>query len=535
MFKQQYDYIIVGSGSAGCVVANRLSADPKCNVLLLETGKHSRSIWLRLPIGYFRTIYDDRFSRVFDTEPGKYNGNRNVLCPRGRVVGGSSMINGLVFIRGQREDFDGWESQGASGWGFEDVLPYFKRIETWQDGANQYRGDSGEISVSDLRQDNPHCSAWLVAAQQYGLPKNSDPNAESTYGVCNHQLSIRDRWRCSAEMAFLRPIQQRPNLTVLTQAHVTRVMFNETAAKGVEWSRQGKIETALAGKEVILSAGAIQTPQILQLSGVGPKELLQDHGIEIVANSPDVGSNLQDHYQIRALLKMKGKQSLNNHVRNPLRLAEMAWKWMASGRGALTVGAGQVGGGACTKYAQRNRPDIQFNVMPLSVDKPGTPLHSYSGFTTSFWQCHPQSRGSVIIRSKDPFEAPRITPNYLDQAFDRKVMVEGLKITREIHNQPAFKNRWEQETLPGQECVSNEQMEEQICNHGSTVFHMTGSCRMGSDDKAVVDPKLRVRGVQNLRVIDASIMPKITFANTNAPTLMIGEKGADLIKSSESS
>ena len=524
-----YDYIIVGAGSAGCVLANRLSADPACRVLLLEAGGHDRNFWLKLPVGYFRTIYDERFSRLFPTEPSEGTAGRAIVWPRGRVLGGSSAINGLIFIRGQQEDFDDWERAGAEGWGYRDVVPHFRKLETFNGPPSQYRGAHGPLQVSTLRNDHRACRAWVDAARQLGLPANADFNGETTYGVGSYQLSIGKRWRESAAVAFLRPVLARPNLKVITAAHATRITLEGTRAVGVEWVRDGRADAARAEREVILSAGAVQSPQLLQLSGIGPAELLRKHGIPVALDLPGVGENLQDHYQARTIVRMRGRNSLNDDVRNPFRLAHMGWEWLAHGRGPLTVGAGQVGGAACTQYASNGRPDIQFNVMPLSVDKPGDPLHRYSGFTASFWQCHPQSRGRTTISSADPMQAPRIEPRYLSAERDRKVVVAGIRMLREIYQQPAFRDLWDEEVVPGPTAQTDQQLLEFARAHGGTVFHASGTCRMGSDDMAVVDPGLRVHGIERLRVVDASIMPTVTSANTNAAALMIGEKGASLV------
>ena len=521
-----FDYIIVGSGSAGSLLANRLSATPDYTVLVLEAGGSDRNFWLQLPIGYFRTIYDERFSRQFDTEPGEGTGGRNIVWPRGRVIGGSSSINGLIFIRGQREDFEDWERLGAKSWSYRDVLPFFRRLENYSGGENQYRGTLGELGVSDLRNDDPSCRAWIAAAQEYGLPFITDFNGETTFGVGAYQLSIKGRWRSSSATAFLTPALSRPNLTVISRAHTSRVLFEGQRTVGVEWIENDRVRQAIAKREVILSAGALQTPQILQLSGIGSEKLLAAHGIPLKVDAPEVGQNLQDHYQMRVIVRLREKVSLNDQVRNPVKLTLMGLQWLLKASGPLTVGAGQVGGGACTRYAENGRPDVQFNVMPLSVDRPGAPLHSYSGFTASVWQCHPKSRGNVRIKSIDPFEQPHIDPNYFGEDADRKVIVEGVKILRKIYSQPSYRDLWDTEVIPGEDVQTDEQIWDYVRHNGGTVFHCVGTCRMGSDAGAVVDPDLRVRGVENLRVIDASVMPQITSANTNAPTLMIAEKGA---------
>ena len=530
-----FDYIIIGSGTAGSTLAARLSEDAAVRILVLESGGADRGFWLKLPVGYYKSIYDKRVSHLYKGENDPGISGRQMDCPRGHVVGGSSSINGLIYIRGQHADFDDWSALGAEGWSFNEVLPHFRAIETYSGQPSQYRGAHGPLQVCDLRNDNPACHDWLRAAHAHGLPQNADFNGESAFGVGGYQLTLRGRWRDSAATAFLHPALKRPNLMLETGARVTEITFDGLRASGVRYIQNGITREMTADCEVILCCGSVQTPQLLQLSGIGPARLLREHGIPVRADAPEVGENLQDHLQMRTIVELDERgDSLNDQVRNPVSLAKMGLQWLFQSRGPLTVGAGQVGGAVCTKYAENGRPDIQLFVMPLSVDKPGEPLHRYSGFTTSFWQCHPESRGSIHIASSDPFRDPRICTNYLSAEKDQKVVVEGIRMVRELYNRPEFRHRWQREVVPGAKNQSDSEVLAAVRQMAGTVYHLVGTARMGSDARAVVDPELRVNGVEGLRVVDASVMPKITSANTNAPTFMIAEKAAAMIRASTS-
>lgn len=525
-----FDYIVIGGGSAGCVLANRLSGDPAARVLLLEAGSAVSNFWTKLPVGYFKTIYDPRFSRQFPVEPQASTGNRAIQWPRGKALGGSSVINGLLYIRGQHEDFDGWADLGAEGWAYRDVLPYFKKSECFAGGASEYHGGSGELSVSGLRNEHPYTGAWLDAAVEMGCPRNDDFNGAQSEGVGAYQLTIGTRWRCDTATAFLKPIRDRSNLVILTRCEVTRIIVEGGRAVGAEWLQDGQLKRARADVEVLLSAGALQSPQLLQLSGIGDASLLKKHGIPVSAHVPEVGRNLQDHYQARVIVKLKRRMSLNDATRSPIGLAKMGAQWLFQGRGPLTIGAGQVGGMARTEHAAEGRADVLFNVMPLSVDKPGDPLHKFSGFSASVTQCRPESRGTVEITSKDSRAPLRIVSNYLTEPKDVKTLVAGLRMLREIYQQPSFRDLITgDEYLPGNSVTTAAAIEEFARMKGGTVFHPCGTCRMGGDEDSVLDARLRVRGIERLRVVDASVMPTMVSTNTNAASIMIGEKGAALI------
>ena len=526
-----YDYVIVGSGTAGATLAARLTEDPSCRVLVLEAGGPDRNFWLKVPVGYYKAIYNSTFSHLYKSEPDPGIAGRQMDCPRGRVIGGSSSINGLIFIRGQHDDFDDWARLGAQGWDHASVLPHFRKLENYSGKASQWRGAHGPLQISDLRNHNPACDAWLQAAREAGLPDNPDFNGASAHGIGSYQLTLRGRWRDSAATAFLKPAMRRPNLTVKLHAHVTGLTFEGVRARGVTYVQNGIQSEAIADSEVILCGGSVQTPQLLQLSGIGPAGHLGTLGIKVRHDAPEVGENLQDHIQMRTIVELaESGLSLNDHMRNPFSLAKMGLEWMFNGSGPLSVGAGQVGGAMCTKYADGDRPDIQLFVMPLSVDKPGKPLHAYSGFTTSFWQCHPESRGSIHINSTDPKVDPTIRMNYFSAQRDRDVVVEGLKLLRGIYRQPSFRKMWSREVIPGDQYQTDDEIMNAVRANATTVYHLVGTCRMGSDETAVVDPQLRVQGVEGLRVVDASVMPRITSANTNAATYMIAEKASSIIR-----
>lgn len=523
----KYTYIVVGAGSAGCVIANRLSADPSNSVLLLEAGGTDWNPWIHIPVGYFKTMHNPATDWCYKTEPDPGINNRQLQWPRGKVLGGSGSLNGLLYVRGQAEDYDRWASLGNKGWTYKEVLPYFMKSEDQARGADEYHGVGGLLKVSDLRLRRPIAEFFIKAATQIGIPFNKDYNGETQEGVGYFQQTCYKGFRWSTAKGFLRPAQKRPNLTVLTRAHTNRIVIENNKAVGVEFMHKGKTQTVHVTGEVILAAGAIGSPQILQISGVGPKDVLDKAGVSVVHELPGVGKNLQDHLQIRLVFKTS-LRTLNDEVNNIFGQAWVGMQYLFNRSGPLTLAASQV-----TVFTKSRddveRPDIQFHMQPLSADSPGEGAHKFSAFTSSVCQLRPHSKGSVEICSSDSQEYPAIHPNYLSDERDCKVAVDAVKVARRIAEAPALAAHVTSEYVPGNQYQTDEELLTAARQNSQSIYHPVGTCKMGHDDMAVVDDRLRVHGIAGLRVVDASIMPEIISGNTNAPTIMIAEKGSDMI------
>jgi choline dehydrogenase len=524
----EFDYVVVGAGSAGCVLANRLSADGRHSVLLLEAGPKDSNFWIHVPIGYGKLFKDKSVNWMYQTEPEPGLGGRQVFQPRGKVLGGSSSINGLLYVRGQHEDYDRWRQLGNVGWGFDDVLPYFKKAENQIRGADQYHGTDGPLSVSDWRHHDPLSEAFVKAAVEAGVPFNPDFNGATQEGAGFFQTTTQRGRRASSAFCYLRPARSRANLRIETDALAQRVTFEGRRARSIDYRQNGVVRSARARREILLSSGAYNSPQLLQLSGVGPADLLKQHGIDVVLDAAGVGHDLQDHLQVRLVMRCAQKVTLNDIVASPLRSALAGAQYAAFRNGALTIAAGT--SGAFFKTSPRlATPDIQIHFIPFSTDKMGEKLHAFSGFTASVCQLRPESRGSLKIRSADPAAPPEIRINYLATETDRGAFIDGIRILRDILARPALKPFVVSEAYPGSDKVSDEDILDYCRRTGSTVYHPTSTCRMGSDPLAVVDQRLRVRGIEGLRVVDASVMPDLMSGNTNAPTIMIAEKASDMI------
>jgi choline dehydrogenase len=525
----EFDYIIVGAGSAGCVLANRLSADGKHSVLLLEAGPKDSNRWIHVPLGYGKLFKEKTVNWMYQTEPEPGLDGRQVFQPRGKVLGGSSSINGLLYVRGQHEDYDRWRQHGNTGWGYDDVLPYFKKAENQQRGADEYHGVGGPLPVSDLGHPDCLSAAFVAAAAEAGISKNPDFNGASQEGAGFFQTTSRRGRRASTAVAYLRPAMARRNLTVETSALTQRILFDGRCAVGVEYRKTGGAPLiARARKEVLVSGGAYNSPQLLQLSGVGPAELLRQYGIDVVLDAPGVGHDLQDHLQVRLVTRCSQRITLNDVVNSPIRKILTGLQYAAFRTGPLTISAGT--SGAFLKTSPRlATPDIQIHFIPFSTDKMGEKLHPFSGFTASVCQLRPESRGSLRIKSADPSVPPAIHINYLATETDRAAFIDGIRILRKILAAPALKPYTVEEVYPGPDVTSDEDVLGYCRRTGATVYHPTSTCRMGNDSFAVVDQRLRVRGIDGLRVVDASIMPDLMSGNTNAPTIMIAEKASDMI------
>jgi choline dehydrogenase len=523
------DYIVVGAGSAGCVVAARLS-ETGASVILLEAGPKDSLLWIHIPAGILKLLYHPVVNWNYSAEGCEGSDGRRIHWPRGKTLGGSSSINGMLYVRGNPADFDGWAQMGCRGWSFDDVLPYFRKSEDYKQGIDaDYRGKDGPLKVEDYRTILPLTHRFIEAAQQAGYRFSKDLNGREQEGVGYSQMTRKGRWRGSTAQTFLKQAEARPNLRVETEALATKILFEGKRCTGVAFRRRGQTIEARAHREVILCGGAVNSPHLLQVSGVGPAEHLQSIGVEVVHDLRGVGANLQDHYVARVSHRVKGSISINKLARGA-RMAREVLRFALEGRGALTFGVttAQV---FCRSTAEKSSPDLQLLFTPASYD-PSTfgKLERQDGMTVAVCPVRPDSRGSIMARSADPAEKPVITPNYLSDPADFQVLKAGIRFTRDIFAAPAIARHSIVETLPGPDITSDDGLLDYARRYGTTIYHPVGTCRMGDGSSAVVDPRLRVHGLAGLRVIDASVMPTLTTGNTNAPTIMIGEKGAAMIR-----
>jgi len=529
--ESQYDFIVVGAGSAACVLANRLTASGKYSVLLLEAGGIDDWIWFHIPVGYLYAMGNPRADWCYRTEPVPGLNGRSLDYPRGKVIGGSSSINGMIYMRGQAADYDHWRQLGNTGWSWSDVLPYFLRSED-RDGDNPLHGRGGEWRVEPMRLSWKVLDLFRDAAVEAGIPATSDFNRGDNEGVGYFEVNQRTGRRWSTASAFLKPALRRSNLTLWTKAKARRLILEDRRIAGVEIQHESNVKTLRAGREIILSAGALNSPHLLQLSGIGDPALLASHGVTVQHALPEVGENLQDHLQLRMILKISGVPTLNRQAKTLLGQAGMALHYALARRGPMTMAPSQMGG--FTRSSPRYQtPNLQFHVQPLSLDRFGTPLHHFDAFTATVCNLRPESRWSIRLKSLDPDEAPSIQPNYLSTETDQAVAADSIRLVRRIVLETrAFGPYQPEEYRPGVAVQSEAQLRRAAGDIGTTIFHPVGTCRMGADHQSVVDPMLRVRGITGLRIADASIMPTITSGNTNSPTIMIAEKAADLILAS---
>jgi choline dehydrogenase len=524
-----WDYIVVGGGSAGCVLAARLSEDPNVKVLLLEAGPKDKSIWIDLPVGFSQLMRGTKFNWAFEMEPEDNVAGRAIPCPRGRTLGGSSSINGMLYVRGQPLDYDIWAQQGNRGWSYDQVLPYFKKSENYEGKGDESRGKGGPLNVADMIERHELCDAFVDAAEGLGYPRNADYNNGKQEGFGYYQTTMKNGKRWSTARAFIDPICHRPNLDIETDALASNLLLEGKRCVGVAYTVHGRPKQARANREVIVSCGAVQSPQLLELSGIGQPELLKGHGIEVRHELKGVGENYGDHFAPRMNWRVKNKFTLNEQSRG-LSLVKEVVKYYTTRRGILTWTAGVVYGFVRTRPGLEG-PDMQFHMAHASYDTAATRLlEAEPGMTVVIGQCRPESRGSIHIKSAIPGASPAIRPNFLSSQTDRDCTVAGMQIARKILQHPAVAKYIAYENNPGDKVQSYDEWLDYARRTGQTTYHVVGTCKMGADPMAVVDDRLRVRGLAGLRVIDASIMPTVTSGNTNAPTIMIAEKGADMIK-----
>jgi choline dehydrogenase len=529
----QYDYVIIGAGSAGCILANRLSACGKYSVLLLEAGGKDNYPWIDIPVGYLFTINNPRTDWCMEIEPDPGLNGRTIGYARGKVLGGCSSINAMIYMRGQKSDFDHWARLGNQGWSWDEVLPVFKKSEDYQHGADEFHGTGGEVRVEERRVNWEILEAWRNAAAQSGIPKIDEFNRGDNFGNAYFQMTQKRGQRWSASKGFLRPIIKRKNLTVKTHVHVEKIVFDDSnntlTATGVQVKlKNGQRGIFSANKEVIISAGAVASPQLLQLSGVGNKDLLSKYNIELKHELNGVGENLQDHLQIRSIYKVCNTITLNQRVGSIFGKIKMGLEYLLFKTGPLTMPPSQLGAFAKSDDSYESA-NIEWHVQPLSLEKFGSPLHSFNAITPSVCNLRPSSRGHIRIKSADPQVPPAITTNYLSTDEDKKIAIDGLKFTRKIMASAAMSPFEPEEWKPGAHIQSEADLAKAAGDLGTTIFHPVGTCKMGSDEMAVVSDCLKVHGINHLRIVDASIMPTITSGNTNAPTIMIAEKGAEFI------
>ena len=523
-----FDYVIVGAGTAGCVLANRLSADPDISVCLLEAGGKDNYVWIHIPVGYLYCMGNPRTDWCYETEEDDGLNGRKLGYPRGRVLGGCSSINGMIYMRGQARDYDGWRQMGNVGWGWDDILPFFKRSEDQVHGADDMHGAGGEWRVEEMRLTWEILDAFRDAAVEAGIPKIEDFNRGNNEGCAYFQVNQKNGVRWNTSKAFLRPARGRQNLTVLTHAQAKRLTLDGKQINGLELWHNG-VDARIAAGNVVLAAGSVNSPQLMELSGIGAGEVLSDHGIDVRHELKGVGENLQDHLQVRCAYKVHGVKTLNERASSLIGKMGIGLEYALFKRGPMTMAPSQFGAFAKSDPSF-DTPNLQYHVQPLTLEKFGEPLHPFPAFTASVCNLRPESRGTIHIKSADPKAAPAIRPNYLSANADRKVAADAIRLTRRIVDQTPLRKYRPEEFKPGPDFAADEDLAREAGNIAATIFHPVGTCRMGSDAMAVVDDRLRVHGIEGLWVADASIMPTITSGNTNSPTIMIAERAADMIR-----